>query len=133
VNRPEDRKEGIPMNICLDEAAAEQRCSRHEFPLPFVDQSIRLDDAGARFVAWLACHMAVAESGPLETDADYARRMAVFICGCISADCDSDVQRLRIFKAFLPLVNRYLHRTCSRCVDESSDAEALDAVLAGKP
>ena len=117
------------MNICIDEAAAAEKCRHHIFSLPFVDQTIHLDDAGARLVAWLACHMAAAESGPLETDAEYARRMAVFICGCISSDCNSDVQRLLIFKDFLPLVTRYLHQTCSHCRDETSDEDALNALL----
>jgi hypothetical protein len=119
------------MKMGIDEASAADKCRRHLFSLPFVNQSVRLDDAGARFVAWLACHMAAAASGPLETDAEYARRMAVFICGCISSDCDSDVQRLLIFRDFLPLVHRYLHQTCSQCRDETSDEDALNSLLVG--
>ncbi|MGD8367411.1 MAG: hypothetical protein PVG78_07215 [Desulfobacterales bacterium] len=117
------------MNFCIDEEAAAEQCRQHRFSLPFANQSVCLDDAGARLVAWLACHMAAAESGPLETDAEYALRMAVFICGCIASDCDSDVQRLLLFKNFLPLVSRYLCQTCSQCRDESSDEEALEALL----
>jgi len=117
------------MRFCLHEEGEAAYCRQKSFSLPFVNDRIQLDDAGARLVAWLACRMAVANSGPLETEGEYARRMAVFVCGIMASECGSDVQRLRIFEDFLPLAAGYLHRTCSHCLDETSDEEALDAMI----
>lgn len=118
------------MKICIDEAGGAEHLRRQRVSLPFVNQTVRLDQAGAKFVAWLACRMAVANAGPLETEKQYAFRMASFICGCISAECGSDVQRIRVFTDFLPQTEGYLNRTCSHCRDEASDEEALDKLLA---
>jgi hypothetical protein len=117
------------METCIEEATAAEKCRRQQFSLPFVNQTVRLDDAGARFVAWLACRLAIANAGPLGTEKQYACRIAAFLCGCISAQCMSDVQRIRIFQDFLPGVDRYLNRSCSHCRDEKGDEDVSDALL----
>jgi hypothetical protein len=104
-------------------------CSGQWYSLPFVDQSIQMDEDGARFVAWLACRMAIDNSGALETDKTYALRMASFIVGYMASGRGSDVRRIRIFHEFLPRVTEYLHGVCSSCHDEKSREEAIDALV----
>ncbi|MBW2610912.1 MAG: hypothetical protein JRD49_15420 [Deltaproteobacteria bacterium] len=86
-----------------------------QFPLPFSDENIRVNPEGARQVARLACEMAVSHSSPIESDKQYATRLATFMCGCIANQCDSSQQKMALFNDFLEEVYAWLGRGCNEC------------------
>jgi len=86
-----------------------------QFFLPFSDENIRVNPEGARQVARLACEMAVSHSSPIESDKQYATRMATFMCGCIANQCDSNEQQMTMFNDFLEEVYAWLSRGCNEC------------------
>lgn len=107
------------------EEMKESGLSGRVFSLPFINETIRLDRAGARYVAWLSCKMAAANASPLESDREHARRFAAFVLGIIAAQCPEDFQRLVIFRNFLSEVQRWLNQGCADCGKEH-DWSAFD-------
>ena len=85
------------------------------FSLPFSDENIRVNPEGARQVARLACEMAISHSSPIESDKQYATRLATFMCGCIANQCNSNEQQMNLFNDFLEEVYAWLGQGCSEC------------------
>ena len=75
-----------------------------QFSIPFSDESITVDRAGAKKVARIACEMAVQYSSPIESDKQCAVRMATFLCGYIAYQCGSLGEQIRLFEDFLKKV-----------------------------
>lgn len=86
-----------------------------QFSLVLSDQKIRLNRAGAKTVARLACETAVLHSSPPESDKQYAIRLATFMCGFIASQCDGREQQMSLFIDFLEKVYSWLSRGCRRC------------------
>ncbi|MEN8245528.1 MAG: hypothetical protein ABFS43_11580 [Thermodesulfobacteriota bacterium] len=84
-----------------------------QFSLPFSDESIRTNQAGARRLARIACEMAVLHSSPIESDKQCATRLATFICGYIAYQCDNSEEQMSLFDDFLKQVYGWLNRGCS--------------------
>jgi len=100
-----------------------------QFSLPFSDERISVDLAGDRKLARIACEMAGQYSSPVESDKQYANRLATFICGYIACQCDNVDEQMRPFNDFLKMVYGLLNRGCSENeagTDEIVKADYLD-------
>ncbi|GEM_PF-2714243 len=86
--------------------------------LPFCNLTIRLNAAGAKATAWLACKMAERHASAIELHHQYARRCAAFLTGNLAAQCPDERQKLLVFEIFLDRVTHWINRVYGCCLEE---------------
>ena len=91
-----------------------------KYVLPFCDHKIELDETGVKVVACLSCRMALNNSSPLESNKQYAERMAAFIIGNIVASFSTDRGKLSVFQEILPKIICWIDESCGS-LDDSPD------------